>query len=154
MTLAGIVLAGCLAAAVAARAQTKGKADETDKAPKKSAAALKADENYKASCQACHLADGKGLIPDMSFLDGQWKHGSTPQAIAKTIREGVKGTLMLPFKDKLSEEEIVELAKLVKAFEPKSAPAKTKKRPRPQARASLRVPSLQRAGVGPRERQQ
>jgi cytochrome c oxidase subunit II len=127
MTLAGIVLAGCLAAAVAARAQTKGRADET-KAPKKSAAALKADENYKASCQACHLADGKGLIPDMSFLDGQWKHGSTPQAIAKTIREGVKGTLMLPFKDKLSEEEIVELAKLVKAFEPKKPAGKTTKK--------------------------
>lgn len=151
--MAAIVLAGCLAAAVGARAQTKDKPAEAEKASKKSAAALKADEHYKALCQACHLADGKGLTPDMSFTDGQWKHGSTPQALAKTIREGVKGTLMLPFKDKLSDEDIVELAKLVKAFEQKSAPAKTKKRPRPQARASLRAPSLQRAGVGPRERE-
>jgi cytochrome c553 len=151
--MAGLVLAGCLAAAVAARAQTKDKPEEAGKAPKKPAAALKAEENYKATCLACHLADGKGLTPDMSFIDGQWKHGSTIQAIAKTIREGVKGTLMLPFKDKLSEAEILELAKLVKSFEQKSAPAKTKKRPRPQARTSLRAPSLQRAGVGPRERQ-
>ncbi len=106
-----------LALAVAGRAQTKGKAE--DKAPKKSAAALKAEETYKTTCQVCHLADGKGLTPDMSFTDGQWKHGATVEALAKTIREGVKGTLMLPFKDKLSDAEIVELAKLVKAFEPK-----------------------------------
>ncbi len=118
-TFAALVFLSVLALAVAGRAQTKGKAAETPKAPKKSAAALKAEENYKTTCQACHLADGKGLTPDMSFTDGQWKHGSTIDALAKTIREGVKGTLMLPFKDKLSEAEIVELAKLVKAFDPK-----------------------------------
>lgn len=147
--LATIVFFSALAFAVAGRAQTKGKAE--DKAPKKPAAALKAEETYKTTCQVCHLADGKGLTPDMSFTDGQWKHGSTVDALAKTIREGVKGTLMLPFKDKLSEAEIVELAKLVQAFEPKKPAAK--KRPRPQPRASLRAPRLQRAGVGPRERE-
>lgn len=121
-TLALIVVWCCLAAAVAVRAQTKDKADP--KAPKKSAAALKAEENYKTVCQVCHLADGKGLTPDMSFNDGVWKHGATTQAISKTIREGVKGTLMLPFKDKFSEQEIQELAKLVKAFDPKKPAAK------------------------------
>jgi mono/diheme cytochrome c family protein len=151
--LAGLALAGCLAAAVAVSAQTKAKPEDSQKAPRKSAAASKAEENYKATCQACHLADGQGLTPDMSFTDGQWKHGSTTQAIAKTIREGVAGTLMLPFKDKFSDAEILELAKLVKAFEPKTPPAKTRKRPQPQPRASLRVPRLQRAGVGPRERE-
>ncbi len=72
-------------------------------------------------------ADGRGMIPDMSLNDGVWKHGNTTQAIAKTIREGVPGTLMLPFKDKFSEEEIQELAKFVKAFDPKKPAAKTKK---------------------------
>jgi mono/diheme cytochrome c family protein len=132
-----------------ARAQTTGKAADSDKTQKKSAAALKAEENYKTLCQTCHLADGKGLTPDMSFTDGQWKHGSTPEALAKSIREGVKGTLMLPFKDKLSEAEIAELVKLVKAFEPKKPAGK--KRPRPEASASLRAQSLPRVGVGPRE---
>jgi cytochrome c553 len=150
-TFATVVFLSALALAVAGRAQTQEKAAETPKAPKKSAAALKAEETYKTTCQVCHLADGKGLTPDMSFTDGQWKHGSTVDALAKTIREGVKGTLMLPFKDKLSEAEIVELAKLVQAFEPKKPAAK--KRPRPQPRASLRAPRLQRAGVGPRERE-
>lgn len=119
--LAGVV---CAALAIGLRAQTSAK--PADKVPKKSAAVLKAEEHYKATCQACHLADGKGLTPDMSFTDGQWKHGSTTAAIAKTITDGVKGTLMLPFKDKFTDAEILELAKLVKAFEPK-APAKTKK---------------------------
>jgi mono/diheme cytochrome c family protein len=123
-SVALLVCATCLAFAVSARAQTTGKAGETAKTQKKSAAALKAEETYKMLCQTCHLADGKGLTPDMSFTDGQWKHGSTPDALAKTIREGVKGTLMLPFKDKLSEQEIAELAKLVKSFEPE----KTKKK--------------------------
>jgi mono/diheme cytochrome c family protein len=113
-----LICVACLAVAVSARAQTTGKAGETAKTQKKSAAALKAEENYKMLCLTCHLADGKGLTPDMSFNDGQWKHGSTPEALAKTIREGVKGTLMLPFKDKLTEPEIAELAKLVKSFEP------------------------------------
>jgi mono/diheme cytochrome c family protein len=124
LTVAIIIVFSCLLAAVAA--QTKAK-PEASKAPKKSAAALKAEENYKTVCQVCHLADGKGLIPDMSLNDGVWKHGSTTQAIVKTIKEGVKGTLMLPFKDKFSDEEIQELAKLVKAFEPKKPAAKTKK---------------------------
>ncbi len=123
-TLALIVLLSSLALAVAARAQTGGKTGDPQKAPKKSAAALKAEETYKTTCQACHLADGKGLTPDMCFTDGQWKHGSSVEALAKTISEGVKGTLMLPFKDKLSEAEIVELAKLVKAFEPKKPASK------------------------------
>jgi mono/diheme cytochrome c family protein len=117
-----LVWAACAALAIGVRAQTKPKPD--DKLPKKSAAALKAEDNYKATCQVCHLVDGKGLTPDMSFTDGQWKHGSTTAAISKTIKEGVKGTLMLPFKDKFTDAEILELAKLVKAFEPKQPAGK------------------------------
>jgi mono/diheme cytochrome c family protein len=126
-TFALVVAFSCFVTAAAVRAQTKDKPEESHKAPKKSAAALKAEENYKAVCQVCHLADGKGLIPDMSFSDGVWKHGSTTAAIAKTIRDGAPGTLMVPFKDKFSEAEIQELAKLVKAFDPKKPAAKTKK---------------------------
>ena len=122
----------CLALAVAGRAQTKGKTEDASKAPKKSAAAAKAEEDYKTVCQACHLADGKGLTPDMSFTDGVWKHGSTLKEIAATIREGVPGTLMVSFKDKFPDEEIAELAKLVKSFEPKKPAAKIKKDSREQ----------------------
>lgn len=121
----------CLAAAVAAGAQTKtkttpkapaaktGKADAAEKPGKKSAAAEKAAEGYKTICQTCHLADGKGLTPDMSFNDGVWKHGTTTAAMAKVITDGVPGTVMLSYKDRFSREEILELVKIVRSFDPK-----------------------------------
>lgn len=83
------------------------------------AAAKAAQENYKALCLPCHGPEGKGLVPAMSLTDGTWKHGSTLPAVSKTIREGVKGTMMLPFKDKLSRAEILELAKIARSFDPK-----------------------------------
>lgn len=125
-----VLACGLLAAAVAVNGQTKPKpvpqppaaekpAEKEKEPAKKSAAAEKAEEDYKAVCQACHLADGKGLTPDMSFDDGVWKHGTTTEAMAKVIAEGVPGTVMLPFKDRFSKEEILELVKIVRAFDPK-----------------------------------
>ena len=107
----------CAAVAVAAQAQTKK--DPPKEPAKKSAAAEKGEETYKTICQACHLADGKGLTPDMSFIDGEWKHGTTVDAMVKVISDGVPNTVMLGFKDRLTNEEIVELAKIVRAFDPK-----------------------------------
>jgi cytochrome c oxidase subunit II len=116
--LFAMLLAG-LCAAIAVEAQTKKPAPP--KAPaKKSEAAAKAEETYKAICQACHLADGKGLTPDMSFTDGVWKHGGTLKDHEKIISDGAPNTVMLSFKDKLSKEEIEELAKIVHAFDPKN----------------------------------
>lgn len=123
-----IVLLASLAATVGARAQTKpepstpakGSAAEPAKGAKKSAAALKAEESYKTVCQVCHLADGKGLIPDMSFTDGVWKNGSKTEDVVKVITNGSPSNpLMLAFKDKFTKEEIAELAKIVRAFDPK-----------------------------------
>lgn len=116
-----VTLAVSLTMAIAVNGQTK-KPAPPPKAPdkaEKSEAAKKAEETYKTVCQACHLEDGKGLTPDMSFTDGVWKHGTTVQDHAKIIEDGVPNTVMLPFKDKLTKEEIQELAKLVHAFDPK-----------------------------------
>src|SRR5215212_7834864 len=66
-----------------------------------------AEENYKATCQPCNIADG------------EWKHGTTPQELAKVIANGVPGTAMMPFKTRFSEQEILELAKYVRHFDPK-----------------------------------
>lgn len=118
-TLVLIVLLGSLALAVGVRAQEEPKPDAVPKGPKKTAAALKAEENYKTICVVCHLADGKGLIPDMSFTDGVWKHGSKPEDVIKIITDGAPGTLMVAFKDKFTKDEIAELAKMVRGFDPK-----------------------------------
>jgi mono/diheme cytochrome c family protein len=99
-------------------------------AQKGAAAALKAAEHYRLTCQPCHGVEGKGVVPLMSLADGEWKHGSSTQNVAKTIANGVKGTAMLPFKDKFTRAEILELAKLVRSFDKRlksAGPAKAVK---------------------------
>ena len=92
-----------------------------------------AEENYKSTCQPCHMADGNAALKPMNFADGEWKHGTSPQALAKVIAEGVPGTAMMPFKTRFSEKEILDLARYVRKFDPKlkgpSAPAKKKAAP-------------------------
>jgi len=95
-------------------------------AGKEPAPKVSAEENYKTTCALCHGVDGNAAIKEMNFADGEWKHGSSIAAISKTITEGVKGTAMLPFGDKFSKQEILELAKYVRAFDKtsKKTPAK------------------------------
>jgi mono/diheme cytochrome c family protein len=74
---------------------------------------------YKKQCSICHGAKGDSKLPGMSFADGQWKHGSSAKEVAETVRNGVEGTAMLPFKSKLKEPEIAALAEYVRAFDPR-----------------------------------
>ena len=96
-------------------------------AAKDATAKVTAEENYKTTCALCHGMDGAAAIKEMNFADGEWKHGSSVSAIAKTITEGVKGTAMLPFGDKFSKQEILELAKLVRSFDKTTKKAPVKK---------------------------
>ena len=66
----------------------------------------------------------------MNFADGKWKHGSTPKQSRQVITNGVPGTAMMSFKERFSEQEILALAKYVRAFDKthKAAPAKAKSR--------------------------
>lgn len=88
-------------------------------------ATTRAQENYRATCVPCHGAEGKGVIPNSNLADGEWKNGSSMTAIARVIREGVKGTVMVPFKDRFTEAEILDLARLVRSFQPRAKPGKT-----------------------------
>ena len=72
---------------------------------------------YKARCQICHLANGDSKVKNMSFADGVWVHGSGVAEVAAVIRDGVKGTAMLPFKAKLTDAEIEALARHVRTFD-------------------------------------
>lgn len=97
------------------------------KAPVKgapTAAQQKALQNYQQVCQPCHGPNGNSPLPMMSLTDGEWKQGSSTEAIVKTITEGIPGTAMLPNKDKFRPDEILELAKLVRSFDPKLKPEK------------------------------
>lgn len=79
---------------------------------------------YKLHCQLCHGANGKAPIPEMAFVGRKWKHGTSSAQMAKVITEGVKGTAMMPFKSKLKPEQILALAKHVRAFDPTLKPEK------------------------------
>jgi mono/diheme cytochrome c family protein len=85
-----------------------------DNAAKAEAAAL-----YKQRCAMCHGPKGDSKLQGMSFIDGEWKHGTSPKEVATIIREGVPGTAMLGFKTKLKPHEIEALAEFVRAFDSK-----------------------------------
>lgn len=93
------------------------------KTPAAAAAAAKGPtvkELYATMCQACHGPDGKAPIKEMGFAGRAWKTKSVA-ASAKTIREGVPGTAMLPFKGRLTEQQIMALAKHVRSLDRKPA---------------------------------
>ena len=88
-TALGVVLAVSALAIVAVPGAGLGQGKET----KTDAAAL-----YKARCQMCHMADGNNtVVKNASFADGVWVHGSSVAEISAVIRNGIKGTAMLPF---------------------------------------------------------
>lgn len=106
--LAAVLMA--LLAASALRAQPAAPPD---------AAAL-----YKKHCLMCHMANGNNTaVKNASFTDGVWVHGSSVEQVATVIKNGVKGTAMLPFSKKLNDAEIAALAKYVRTFDKTLRPA-------------------------------
>lgn len=79
----------------------------------------KTAETYKTKCSVCHAMDGKSPLPNMSFADGVWKHGTTVKEMVTTISNGVPGTAMMPFKTQFTPEEIEALARYVRKFDKK-----------------------------------
>ena len=118
LRLAGTLVLICGLSAAAPLAQQKAPAKQKPKAePAPSPAAAKALEHYAFTCQPCHGPGGTGVLPDTDFTDGKWKHGSSLDAVAKTIGEGVPDTTMLPARGRFSQAEILELARLVRSFD-------------------------------------
>lgn len=102
--LAGAAVAAACAGVVAvARVEAQPRVD---------AAAL-----YKTHCQLCHGANGTSPMKNASFSDGQWLHGSSLAEVQTTIKNGVKGTVMMGFAAKLSAAEVEALARHVRSFD-------------------------------------
>jgi mono/diheme cytochrome c family protein len=81
---------------------------------------------YASNCQACHGPDGKSPMKEMAFVGREWKHGTKTADMIKVITNGVPGTVMMPFKGRLTEEQIRDLARYVRALDKKLPPEKTK----------------------------
>ena len=83
-------------------------------------AAIAADGEavFKARCTRCHGEDGKGKTkanpPDLT--DPKVQASLSDADIVNTITNGRKGTLMLGWKGKLSDEEISAVAAYVRSL--------------------------------------
>lgn len=78
---------------------------------------------YQRNCASCHGTSGEGgpgndLIPAApSLVDDQWDHGSTDGEIFDNVRNGVAPDFnMVPFKDKLKDEEIWNVVNYVRSI--------------------------------------
>lgn len=66
---------------------------------------LKIEDLYSQLCASCHAEDlSGGLGP--SFLDKEWKHGSSTEAITRNIAKGNPDFGMVAYEEILSDEKI------------------------------------------------
>jgi len=75
---------------------------------------------YMTHCKACHGENGKptdlGLaLESRDFTDAKWLSTVTDEKIIKQIEDGTPEKMM-PFKTKLSKEEINSLVPVVRSF--------------------------------------
>jgi len=113
--VSGMCAAGLVVALVSTGAHAQDAAAAGANGGKVDAVAL-----YKEKCQVCHQPDGNSPLPNMSFADGVWVHGSSVKEVASTITNGVPGTAMISWKAQgLTDPEILALAKYVRHFDPK-----------------------------------
>ena len=63
---------------------------------------------FKKNCMMCHGADGKGFsaLKTPNFTDPKWQSSIKDKDMREVIKNGKKGTAMLPFGNTLNEGEI------------------------------------------------
>jgi glucose/arabinose dehydrogenase len=91
---------------------------------------MKVDKLFETLCAGCHgkdLSGGQGP----SFLDGEWKHGSSDEEIRRNIAEGNPQFGMTPFSNVLSDDQVRSLVIYIREKE-KEALAKGFEYPKPE----------------------
>lgn len=67
---------------------------------------------YADNCSACHRADGGGSVGP-NLTDEYWLHGGSIQDVFKVIKYGVQEKGMIPWQDKLTPEDIQNVASFI-----------------------------------------
>jgi mono/diheme cytochrome c family protein len=129
--LAGALLLTPAASAHAARslhaneqASTAHSASSSAVTPQSAPSTDAARALFLANCATCHgeSGDGKGTTklekPARSFKDGGFSYGNTPEALLRTITNGIPGTPMPSFASALKESERKDLARYVVSLGP------------------------------------
>ncbi len=75
---------------------------------------------YQLNCQTCHGREGDHPDKTFNLADKEWKHGDSMQEIEKTVKQGVKGTAMLGFANRLTDKQIASVARYVYSFREES----------------------------------
>lgn len=67
----------------------------------------------KTGCYSCHGHEAEGAVgPDLT--DDQWVYKPTDSMIFNTIARGRRGTVMAPFADQLTPEEIWKIVEFLR----------------------------------------
>lgn len=67
---------------------------------------------YTSYCASCHGPDGGGLIGP-NLADAYWIHGGSPEAVYKTIAEGVLAKGMPPWEKSLKPDQLTNVTAYV-----------------------------------------
>jgi cytochrome c oxidase cbb3-type subunit III len=73
---------------------------------------------FREKCSMCHGIDGKGYaaLKTPDFTDPKWHAAHPDKELMNAIADGVKGTAMVSFKDKLSQQEMTAVLKFVRSL--------------------------------------
>ena len=88
--------------------------------PVSKAADIDARKLYMTHCKTCHGENGKptdlGIgLEARDFTDADWQAKATDEQIIKQINDGTPEKMM-PFKEKLNQDEIKSLVPVVRSF--------------------------------------
>ena len=78
-------------------------------------------EIFREKCSMCHGIDGKGYaaIKTPNFTDPKWQAAHPDKELMDAIENGVKGTAMVSFKDKLSQPQMAAVLKYIRSLDAK-----------------------------------
>ena len=84
------------------------------------AADIDAKKLYMTHCKTCHGTDGKPTdlgvgLEARDFTDAAWQAKATDEQIIKQINDGTPEKMM-PFKEKLTPDEVKALVPVVRSF--------------------------------------
>lgn len=76
-------------------------------------------QHYLQSCKKCHGVFGQGTYKAPSLIDDEWLHGSSIQDIYKIINNGSPNKRMYGWKNKLQQDDIIDITLYVKELKNK-----------------------------------
>lgn len=73
-------------------------------------------------CYSCHGMLGEGNLVGPNLTDKYWLHGGTLENLVEVMKNGVPAKGMAPFKDQLSEEQILQVVSYVLSLQGSDPP--------------------------------